>query len=124
MAVGMACGTRFYLLAVFLTVGISLAVVAMTKLDLFSRTRRERILIVRLPADADRSRSVERVLARHLARFSLISMESIEDGTVQEYMYSVMLARRADPAELVSEVRDVEGATKVSLMLGNQDLEL
>ncbi len=54
MAVGMACGTRFYLLAIFMTVFLSAAILVMHRLNFFAKTIRERILMVRLQRARDR----------------------------------------------------------------------
>ena len=51
MAIGMACGTRFYFLAVIATLTISLLVWVMVRLDMFAADNKEQILKVRLPAD-------------------------------------------------------------------------
>ena len=51
MAIGMACGTRFYVLAVVGTFMISFIMWGMTTLNMFTKDVREQILKIRLPAD-------------------------------------------------------------------------
>ena len=51
MAVGMACGTRFYFMAIFATFAISVFIFIMYKLNLFAKDVRERILIIQVPED-------------------------------------------------------------------------
>ena len=75
MAVGMAVGTRFYLLAVFATAVLSAFIVALYKFNMFAKEIRERILRVQVPADLDHEAVLEepflqvpRRAAHHLDR--------------------------------------------------------
>ncbi len=124
MAIGMACGTRFYMLAVFATICLSAAVVLMEKLNLFSKVVRERILIVRIPSNIDYREVFSPVFREHLEEFHLISIESIVEAQYQEAIYSVVLKPRAVPTEFLEAVRSVNGNQKVSLVLGQQEIDL
>jgi hypothetical protein len=124
MAVGMACGTRFYVLATFATVFLSAAVILLSKLSLFAKVIRERILIVRLPMGQKEDETFEEVFSNFLAEQRLISMETVREGQLSELIYSVVLKRRTDPAQFLAEVRKVNGSNKVSLVLGQQDIDL
>jgi len=124
MAIGMACGTRFYALAVFATLALSGAVVLMHRLGLFARVVRERILIVRLPSDVDYETQLAEVFREYLDEFSLISMEAVGDANFQELVYSVVLKPSSDPTRFVEAVRSVSQNSKVSLVLGQQEIDL
>lgn len=124
MAIGMACGTRFYLLAVFATVCLCGAIILMSKLGLFAKIIRERILIVRLPADVKAEEVFDEVFGRHLAEFHVISVESVQQGTLQELVYSVVTKRSSDPSRFIEDIRKVNGNNKVSLVLGQQEIDL
>jgi hypothetical protein len=124
MAIGMACGTRFYALAVFATLALSGAVVLMSKLGMFARVIRERILIVRLPADVDYEQELAEVFRESLDEFNLISMESVGEAELQELIYSVVLKPSADPARFLEAVRKANRNHKVSLVLGQQEIDL
>lgn len=124
MAIGMACGTRFYVLAVFATIGLSGAVILMTKLDLFAKVIRERILIVRLPSDTDHQESFAELFRAKLKEQHLISLETVREGTLQEVIYSVVLKRSTDPGALLEDIRRANGNHKVSLVLGQQEIDL
>jgi uncharacterized membrane protein YhiD involved in acid resistance len=124
MAVGMACGTRFYMLAVFATLGLSAAIMALQKLNLFAKVIRERILIVRLPQGADYEKTLSGVFRKFLDEFSLISMETVGEAQYQEAIYSVVLRPSAEPSNFLEALRDVNGNNKVSLVLGQQEIDL
>ncbi|MBN1611339.1 MAG: DUF4956 domain-containing protein [Polyangiaceae bacterium] len=124
MAIGMACGTRFYMLAVFATLGLGAAILALQKLNLFAKVIRERILIVRLPHDADYEKTFSGVFQEFLDEFSLISMETVGEAQYQEAIYSVVLRPGAEPSRFLEAVREVNGNNKVSLVLGQQEIDL
>ena len=124
MAIGMACGTRFYVLAVFATLCLSAAIVLMHKLNLFAKVIRERILIVRLPSEADYEATFAGVFRRFLEEFNLISVESVGEARQQEAIYSVVLRPSADPNQFLEAVREVNENNKVSLVLGQQEIDL
>jgi uncharacterized membrane protein YhiD involved in acid resistance len=124
MAIGMACGTRFYVLAVFATMGLSGAIILMAKLDLFAKVIRERILIVRLPSDADHQGAFEELFRAKLKEQHLISLETVREGSLQEVIYSVVLKRNTDPGALLEDIRRANGNNKVSLVLGQQEIDL
>ena len=124
MAVGMACGTQFYVLAVFATFALSGAVIVMSKLNLFAKVIRERILIVRIPHDANYEDLFAEVFNRHLEIFHLISVETVREATLQELIYSVELRKKIEPSKFLEAIRAVNGNNKVSLVLGQQELDL
>ena len=124
MAVGMACGTRFYVLAIFATLCLGASILLMHKLNMFAKVIRERILIVRLPHDADYEETFAEVFRKYLDEFSLISLETVSEAQFQEAIYSVVLKPGADPPEFLEAVRAVNGNNKVSLVLGQQEIDL
>ncbi|MEZ4644504.1 MAG: DUF4956 domain-containing protein [Chloroflexota bacterium] len=50
MAIGMAVGTRFYLLAIIASLVISLAIVIMTRFNWYAREMSSQILRIQVPA--------------------------------------------------------------------------
>ncbi|MDI7267678.1 MAG: DUF4956 domain-containing protein [Myxococcota bacterium] len=124
MAVGMACGTRFYMLAVFATICISGIVVLMARLNLFAKVIHERILLVQMPGDASPDDVLDQVLDKHAKESHMISLETVRGGAMQEAVYSVVLRRRTDPGRVLEEIRSRNGDNKVSLVLGQQEIDL
>jgi hypothetical protein len=124
MAIGMACGTRFYLLAIFATLSLSCVVMIMSKLNLFAKIIRERILIVRLPADQDFYETFRELFRKTLDQYSIISVETVRNETLQEIVASVELARSTDPTAFLESIRKLNSNNKVSLILGQQEIDL
>jgi len=96
----------------------------MTKLDLFAKVIRERILIVRVPSQLKHDEVFPEVFRKHLDEFNLISLETVGDGQLQEAVYSVVLKPRADADRFIEAVREANGSNKVTLVLGQQEIDL
>ncbi len=124
MAIGMACGTRFYLLAVISTLIISFILWGMSTLNMFARDVREQILKIRLPGDMPYERLFDNIFARYLTRSNLIAVETVQAGTLTELVYGIELMRRADPQEFMNELRKLNDNNKVALITGHHEVDL
>jgi len=124
MAVGMAVGTRFYLLAAFATVLLAVFVVLLYKLNLFAKQVRERILRIQLPVDRDHEQAFAEVFREHLEEQRIISLETVRAGVLQEVVYSVVLKKKTKPGELIEAVRKANDNQKVTLVLGQQEIDI
>jgi hypothetical protein len=124
MAIGMACGTRFYMLATFATAIFAAVLGAMYKLDMFSKQVTERILRVRLPLGGDPEETLEPVFQRYLTDSRLVALESVAGGTLQELVYIVMLKHGVQPNTFIEDVRVVANNNKVALVMGQHEVDL
>jgi uncharacterized membrane protein YhiD involved in acid resistance len=124
MAIGMACGTRFYTLAAIATLLLCAVILVLFRANMFGKAQSSRILCVRLPADRDHEGALAPVFSRYLDDSSLISMESVGGGSLQELVYSVVLKRNTEPRQLIEMLRGVNENQKVSLILGQQEVDL
>lgn len=124
MAVGMACGTRFYTLAAAATISMCLVILLLYRANLFGKSNVSRILCIRLSADRDHESALKPVFSRFVDESSLVSMESVSGGTLQELVYSVVLKPRAEPRKMIETLRQVNENQKVRLVLGQQEIDL
>lgn len=124
MAIGMACGTRFYMLATFATAVFAAVLGLMYHLDVFSKHVIERVLRVRFPAGADHEETLEPVFEAHLTENRLVAMETVAGGTLQELVYIVMLKADTQPNAFLEAVRGVNNNNKVALVIGQQEVDL
>lgn len=124
MAIGMACGTRFYLLAAIAAFVLCVVILVLSRANMFGKAQSSRILCVRLPADRDHEGALKPVFSRYLEDSNLISMESVGGGALQELVYSVVLKRSTEPRRLIETLRNVNENQKVSLVLGQQEVDL
>ncbi len=124
MAIGMACGTRFYLLAVISTVLISSLVWVMVRLDMFAKDVREQVLKIRLPGDIPYDRVFNKIFEQYLARWHLIAMETVQAGTLTELVYGIELRKQADAQAMINDLRLLNDNNKVALITGQQEVDL
>ena len=124
MAMGMAVGTRFYLLATISTIMISFIWWGMSTLNMFAKDVQEQILKVRLPGDMPYEQIFERVFATYLTRFSLIAVETVQAGTLTELVYGIEFRKEADPQLFMEELRKVNDNNKVALITGHHEVDL
>jgi uncharacterized membrane protein YhiD involved in acid resistance len=124
MAIGMAVGTRFYLLALFATAALSAFILFMTRFSLFAKEITERILRVRFPVDRDFEIAFETPFRVHLDEYRVISLETVSAGILQEVVLSVVLKRSTTPSALLEALRAVNDNNKVTLVIGQQSVDL
>ena len=124
MAIGMAVGTRFYLLAVFATVVLTAMVVALYKFNMFAKDIRERILRIRMPVDRDHEAAFEEPFRKYLDEQRVISLETVRAGVQQEVVYSVVMKKNISPKDLLEAIRACNDTPKVPLILGQQEIDV
>jgi len=124
MAIGMGVGTRFYILAIFATVVISAFIVVLYKFDMFAKEIQEKILRIHLPINMDYEKAFDEVFQEYLDEYRIISVETVRAGILQEIVYSVVLKKKVSPQELLEAIRKRNENQKVTLVLGQQEIDL
>jgi hypothetical protein len=124
MAIGMACGTRFYLLATIATFIIGFILWGMASLNLFAKDVKEQILKIRLPGDIRHEQLFDPVFSRYLIRFSLIAVETVQAGMLTELVYGVEFRSRADAQQFMEDLRKLNDNNKVALITGHHEVDL
>ncbi|MEO3801756.1 DUF4956 domain-containing protein [Nonomuraea sp. B1E8] len=124
MGVGMAVGTRFYLLAVVAAVAISLIIMIMSRFNWFQLNVRRQVVKVQVPSDEDYTHAAQDVLVRHTDEFELVSMESIRAGALTELMYTVRIKKGSEPADLISGLRERNHGQSVTVLTGYDQSDL
>jgi uncharacterized membrane protein YhiD involved in acid resistance len=124
MALGMAVGTRFYLLAIFSTAALSAFIVILSRFNLFAKEITERILRIRFPVDRDYEKAFEEPFRAHLSEWRVISVETVRAGVLQEVVLSVVLKKSTNPTTLLEALRACNDNNKVTLVIGQQAIDL
>jgi len=124
MAVGMAVGTRFYLLAAIAALVISLAVLLMTRLNFFARRAANQILKVQVPNDAPFDTLFDDLFVKYTGSSELISVESARGGMLTELSYSVGLKSGRKMQEFLAEIKRLNGNNDVTLIAGYNNTDL
>ena len=98
MAIGMATGTRFYMLAIISTGVIGALIFIMHEFDWFARPAMSQILKIQLDKDVDFEELFDKVFVKYTQSADLIGIDSVRSGTVTELVYSVVLKKKVNQA--------------------------
>jgi uncharacterized membrane protein YhiD involved in acid resistance len=124
MAVGMACGTRFYAMAVVSTILIGAMIFGLSRFNVAAKPNVEKILRVFIPENLDYQTAFDRLFHKYLSDYSLLSVETARQGMFLEAVYSVKLRRGASERELIDELRAINGNAKVSIIQGQENINV
>jgi uncharacterized membrane protein YhiD involved in acid resistance len=124
MAIGMAIGTRFYLLGIIGAVVISLVIVLMTRLDWFAREMSNQILSVQVPNDTPYDNIFDHAFLKYTNVSELISVGSVQNGTLTELVYSIGMKKSNHMEDFIAEIRKLNGDNKITLIAGYNGTDL
>ncbi|WP_112141365.1 DUF4956 domain-containing protein [Glycomyces dulcitolivorans] len=124
MGVGMACGTRFYLLAVIATVVVCLVLLLMYRFNWFAHNVQRQVVKVHVPTDEDYADRIDDVLIRNTDEYEQVSIETIRGGALLEYTYTVRLKKAKNAAGLLGELREVTSGQQVTVLTGYDQTDL
>lgn len=124
MAIGMAIGTKFYLLAVVGAVVISLMILVMTRFDWFAREMASQILRVQVPNGLPFDKLFDNAFVKYTNASELISVDTVHSGMLTELTYSIGMKKASKIQEFISEIRNLNGNNKVTLIAGYNSTDL
>lgn len=124
MAIGMATGTRFYVLAVVATFVIGGVILIMERFDWYKLDLSSQIVKVQVPAGEDWTGRVDELLARYTSQAELVSLESIRGGALTELLYSVKLRSGTSAADLIGALQQRTNGNKVTVLTGYDRTDL
>jgi len=124
MAIGMAVGTQFYLLAAITTIVLSLVILIMTRFNWFARRAVSQILKIQVPSNAPYDTMFDAVFLQHTRSSELISVDSVRSGMLTELTYNVGLKKERKIQEFLTEIRKLNGNNQVTLVAGYNSTDL
>ncbi|MBI3151947.1 MAG: DUF4956 domain-containing protein [Chloroflexi bacterium] len=124
MAIGMAIGTKFYLLAVAGAVVISLMILVMMRFDWYARDMASQILRVQVPNGMPFDTLFDAPFVKYTSTSELISVDTVHSGMLTELTYSIGLKKSNRVQEFLSEIRNLNGNNKVTLIAGYNSTDL
>jgi uncharacterized membrane protein YhiD involved in acid resistance len=124
MAIGMAIGTRFYLLGLIAAVVISLVILLMTRLNWFAREMASQILRIQIPEGAVLDGLFDRILLKYTSSSELISVDSVHNGLMTELTYSIGMKRSDQIQAFLQEIKNLNGNNRVTLIAGYNGTDL
>ncbi len=124
MAVGMAIGTKFYLLAAIAAVVICLIILIMTRFNWYARRAVSQILKVQVPNNVQFDTFFDSLFLQFTSSSELISVDSVRGGMLTELTYSVGLKKESKIQEFLAEIRKLNGNNPVTLIAGYNSTDL
>jgi uncharacterized membrane protein YhiD involved in acid resistance len=124
MAIGMAVGTKFYFLAIIAAVVISLMILLMTRFNWFAREMASQILRVQVPNGALFDQLFDAPFLKYTSSSELISVDSVHSGMLTELTYSIGMKKSNQVQEFLSEIKNLNGNNKVTLIAGYNNTDL
>ena len=125
MGIGMACGTRFYSLAIIATLVICAVILVMHRFNWFALDVQRQVVKLQVPADGeDYSDYIDDILIRHTTEYELISTESVRGGSLTEYSYIARLKKGSTSADLVNDLRTVNAGQKATVLTGYDQTDM
>jgi uncharacterized membrane protein YhiD involved in acid resistance len=124
MAVGMAIGTRFYLLGVIAAIVISLVILLMTRFDWYARDMSSQILRIQLPSGVPFDTIFDNAFLKYTSTSELISVDSVHGGMLTDLTYSIGMKKANQVQEFLTEIRSLNGNNKVTLIAGYNGTDL
>ena len=125
MGIGMACGTRFYSLAIIATLVICAVILVMHRFNWFALDVQRQVVKLQVPADGeDYGDDIDDILIRHTTEYELISTESVRGGSLTEYSYTARLKKGSTSADLVNDLRTVNAGQKATVLTGYDQTDM
>lgn len=125
LAVGMACGTQRYSLAVFATAAVLLVMAYLDWSAFGTFGHFDGYLTLRLePGVASPNGDVKRVLHRHCHAVKQLASRHAGAGHPSELVFQVGLRDREGGTQLVADLRELEGLSDAALALHDQLAEI
>lgn len=124
MAIGMATGTRFYLLAIIATTIIGTLLFIMYEFDWYSRPLTSQILKIQIDKDVDFENLFDTIFVKYTSSADLIGIDTVRSGTITELVYSVILKKNTNKHEFVQSIKKLNGNEGVFLVTGYNTTDL
>lgn len=115
MAVGLATGMGYLVIAAIVTAVISLAYLLLSVSPFGGRDEAERILNVSVPESIDYVNMFDEVISAHTGSHQLLSVKTGAMGTVYKLRYSIQSRGVEEDKQLIDAIRCLNGNMEVSV---------
>ena len=115
IAIGMACGTRFYAIAIVGFLIIAAVILLLNRTNFASYPpHQEFLLAVTFHMNTNYEAALSPILEKYFYAFHLSYMETVRQGTLREVVYSVRPKEETQDQEVVDAITRVNENLKVS----------
>ena len=124
LAVGIACGSQVYNVALIGTAFFSFAAFFLMWSPFASRREFEGLLRFLLPPNSDSQNQVDNIFQRFTTHTEMVAMREAIQGEVLEYSYSVRLIDPSYKTDLVDALGKLPDISEVSLVMQRTTVEI
>ena len=124
MAIGMAVGTRFYLLGVIAAITISLIILLMTRFNWYAREMSSQILRIQIPDGVPFDWIFDKTFLKYTRSSELISVAPVHNGMLTELTYSIGMKKSDQIQTFLAELKNLNDGNVVSLIAGYNGTDL
>ena len=124
MAVGMACGTRFYLMAICFTFIISVFIYILFRFDILSSKHFDKLLRINVPSNLDYKEILDNVFNKYLLKSALLSVVSPQGSPFAQLNYSVEFKKGISEMDFLNEIKAITGNLKVQVLLNSYNTDI
>ena len=118
-AEGLAIGARAYAIAIFGVILLSVFIILLAKLNLFTPGVTTKKLKVVVPEDLNYEGVFDPVLEKYCTTYQLLKVMNIDLGTLFELVYDVKVKKGVSEKDFLDELRTLNGNLKISLALAS-----
>lgn len=123
LVVGMACGTKAYIVAIIATALICLIIILLSKMDFGSIRKHDYILRYYHNTELIANDDVQGVLQTYFKSAILLTMNAHENGKVLEYSYNVHFINESEKDNFLKELSSQKGISNVYLLRATSDID-
>ncbi len=124
MAVGMACGTQFYGIAIITTFFVSAVILFLSRVNLGSRQFPEYFLEIQFLSGSDPSALMADCLDKFATHSTCNRIETVMGGALLETSYTLQMKFGISEKEFLENLREINGNNKVRLIFKSPGFEI
>ncbi len=124
LAIGLAAGVHAHLIAVLGTGCFLAAVLVLARTPFAHGPQYDAMLRLNLGASGSSQKELDAVLNQHCRNFSLISLREMGQGNVLDFSYHVKFKNSGQKEALVQDLKGIQGAKAVNLLMQDSIVEV
>lgn len=116
MAVGIACGLGYYMVAVLFAVSVSVIIYVLTRVQFGKMPVRQTLRIV-IPETVSYDGLFDDIFQKYFKHYELTEVETVNMGTAFQLEYSIQMHNMEDMKALLDTIRERNANLKVSVRM-------
>jgi len=123
MAIGMACGTGFYGVAIVFTICVTVMIYCLTRFNVGAKTSVEELLRIGLSQDVNYREVFKEVFYKYLESDYLLTVDTDETDRL-DLVYTVRLRRKVSEQDLLNDLRNIHDTIQVQFLRNNNTINI